>query len=101
MTCLAIFFCLNIEYLNSLASLSLSIYVANILTYSKVFSSFLPSLLIKEKDIKSVDISSLWLSNTCIESFCIKGVDTESAYILGTYAKRVCTKGIYISNICI
>ena len=67
-TSLAIFFCFNAEYLDSLASLILLIYIPNILTYSGGFSSFLPSLSTKKKGAKGVDIG---------------GFSTKSPYIGG------------------
>ena len=55
----AIFSYLDIGYLNSLASLSLLVHAPNMLTCSRGFPSFLPSLSTEKKGANSADVSGL------------------------------------------
>ena len=87
-TCPIIFSCLNIGYLNSLASLPLSIHTPNILTYFGYFLSFSRSLSTKKKIAKDADINSGKLGSACIRDSSIKDTNTEGVCITSTCARR-------------
>lgn len=117
-TCLVIFFYLDIRYFNSLASLSLFVYALNIFTYFGGFWCSLPTFLTERKHDKGANISDFWpsvggsfikgvgIEGTYIESVntkstCLRGASTINTYLRGIYARGACNKGICIEGNCI
>ena len=100
-SCLVIFSCLDVKYLDNLISLSLLVYAPIMLTYFKSFPSFLLFLLTKKKDAKGTDVSGLWLSSACAGYFFIKGAGTEGAYIADTCIGKACIGSTCIGSISI
>lgn len=97
--CPTIFFCLDIGYLDSWASLSLSVYRPNMLIYFWGFSSFLLWLSIKEKDTKGADAGGPWLNSACIRGSSIKNTSTEGVCITNTCIRKVYIGVAYTGSI--
>lgn len=83
-------------------SLSPSIYIPNILTYSGGVSGSLLSLLIKGKGGKGTDVGSPWpgargssIKDTATEGACIEGI-----CIAGTCIASPCARGLWVKSIC-
>lgn len=99
--CPTTFSYLDTKNLNSLISLSLSIYTLNILTYSKSFLCTLLLCSIEKKGVKDTDIGHLWLSNTYIRDFFIKSASNKVTNTNNTYAKDAYTGATSDKNICV
>ena len=98
MTGPAVFFCLHTEYLDILASLSPSVHTSNILTCSRGFPGFPPSLSTEKKDTKGVDIGDPKLGSACAGGSSIKGAGTEGTCIANICTEKACTRGVCTGN---
>lgn len=67
-TNLTIFFCLDARYLDILASVPVSVYALDMLTYSEGFSGFLQLYLIGVVIAKGVDIEDDYILGACTRS---------------------------------
>lgn len=105
---LAIFFCLNVGYLNSLASEFTLINILNMLICFGKFSSFLQPNLFDGKDAKSINrvvyiravsIRNNYIKNTYTKSTTGNTFFIKSTYVKDAFVKIACTKSTYWKDI--
>lgn len=84
---MAIFFCWDIGYLNSLAFVFALVNILNILICFKKFPSFLQLNLSDSKNAKSINRVA-----------CIRAVGIKSNYIRNTYAKNTTRNTFFIKS---
>lgn len=87
---------LDARYSDSLASISLSVNVSNILTYFRGFPSFLWLCSIGDKRAKSANVGDGYIGNFDIRDTYIADTYTRSASVRDTYMKITSTENTCI-----